>query len=396
MNKIFVAIVMIFLLFIGNCFATTVEICDGGCAITEWKIENNTIIFNGTVTKSGFYFSIMLISIVQNGNQMDVSTFLYDDSTALIDCPNCSEVLKKTVAFSGTISLFPSWFDINEPFILYYYDLEIPFNNETTNTTTTTISGGTTTVSVSTTTSASISTSMPSTSTTTIIEPALKAHFVRDKASGAPPLTIQFTDKSSGNITSYSWDFGDNSTSAERNPSHTYLSEGTYTVSLRVEGNGNTDVEVKYGYITVNYNSPTTTTIPKGGGCPAITVMGDGSHGIKTLRAFRNEMYTKTAEGKYYIALYYKNAFELSYIFANKQELKEKANNLVQKIMPTIVGFLIKGEVVISEDMIQEAIELIDALKVQASPILKKDLIRLKQDIQNGVILSTFKVNVLR
>jgi hypothetical protein len=60
------------------------------------------------------------------------------------------------------------------------------------------------------------------------------------------------------------------------------------------------------------------------------------------------------------------------------------------------VGFLIKSEVVISEDTIQEATELIDALKIQASPILEKDLTRLKQDIQNGVIFSTFKVNVLK
>ncbi len=46
---------------------------------------------------------------------------------------------------------------------------------------------------------------------------------------------VQFTDLSSGfGITSWRWDFGDGSTSLERNPKHTYLKEGTYQVSLTV------------------------------------------------------------------------------------------------------------------------------------------------------------------
>ena len=169
--------------------------------------------------------------------------------------------------------------------------------------TTTTIPGGTTTISItttvsgSTTTSASIGTTIPSTSTTTISEPELKADFVKDKTSGPPPFVVQFTDMSSGNIASYLWDFGDNGTSTEKNPTHTYLSEGAYTVSLRVEGNGNVDEEVKYGYVTVKYSSPTTTTVPTGGGCPAIAVMGDGSHDVKTLRSFRNEILPRQPKG---------------------------------------------------------------------------------------------------
>ena len=46
---------------------------------------------------------------------------------------------------------------------------------------------------------------------------------------------VQFIDLSSGfGIISWVWDFGDGSTSTERNPKHTYLKEGTYKVSLTV------------------------------------------------------------------------------------------------------------------------------------------------------------------
>ena len=43
---------------------------------------------------------------------------------------------------------------------------------------------------------------------------------------------------------------------------------------------------------------------------------------------------------------------------------------------------------------IQEAIELIDALKTQAGPELEKDLNDLKKDIQEETILKTFKVKI--
>jgi Zn-dependent metalloprotease len=49
-------------------------------------------------------------------------------------------------------------------------------------------------------------------------------------------LVCDFTDNSTdnGNIVSWFWDFGDNVTSTEQNPSHTYGAAGTYNVSLTV------------------------------------------------------------------------------------------------------------------------------------------------------------------
>jgi PKD repeat protein len=44
-------------------------------------------------------------------------------------------------------------------------------------------------------------------------------------------LTAVFTNTSSG-ATSYLWDFGDDATSAQPNPTHTYANPGTYTITL--------------------------------------------------------------------------------------------------------------------------------------------------------------------
>jgi len=47
---------------------------------------------------------------------------------------------------------------------------------------------------------------------------------------------VAFQDLSVGDITSWKWDFGDNTTSAERHPSHQYTKGGEYVVTLTVEG----------------------------------------------------------------------------------------------------------------------------------------------------------------
>jgi PKD repeat protein len=65
------------------------------------------------------------------------------------------------------------------------------------------------------------------------------------------PKTVQFTDKSTGGITSWSWNFGDGHTSTLQNPSNYYSYNNYFTVSLTVTGPGGTDVETKNSYIYV-------------------------------------------------------------------------------------------------------------------------------------------------
>ena len=68
--------------------------------------------------------------------------------------------------------------------------------------------------------------------------PAPVANFSGSPTSGTEPLTVNFTDLSTGSITSWAWTFGDGGTSTAQNPSHTYTSAGTYTVALTVTGPG--------------------------------------------------------------------------------------------------------------------------------------------------------------
>jgi PKD repeat protein len=71
---------------------------------------------------------------------------------------------------------------------------------------------------------------------------------------GTVPLTVGFTDESSGDITTREWEFGDGSP-VVTNPSgpieHTYASPGAYTVKLTVSGDGGTSVKEQFGMILV-------------------------------------------------------------------------------------------------------------------------------------------------
>lgn len=92
------------------------------------------------------------------------------------------------------------------------------------------------------------------------------AEFTANTTSGSAPLTVDFTDQSSNNPTSWQWDFGDGGTSTQQNPSHSYNNNGSYTVILTALNSYGSDVETKTDYIVVSGGGGTGTfTDPRDG-----------------------------------------------------------------------------------------------------------------------------------
>lgn len=67
---------------------------------------------------------------------------------------------------------------------------------------------------------------------------ALTASFTSTPATPVTGQTVAFTDTSTGDPTSWQWDFGDGTASTLRNPTHVYSATGPRTVTLTV-GDGN-------------------------------------------------------------------------------------------------------------------------------------------------------------
>jgi len=77
------------------------------------------------------------------------------------------------------------------------------------------------------------------------------AGFSATPTSGISPLTVSFLDSSTGDVTSWSWDFGDGVNSTLPSPSHVYTAAGNYTVSLTASGPGGSDTLIQTNLITV-------------------------------------------------------------------------------------------------------------------------------------------------
>ncbi|GAB2822772.1 PKD domain-containing protein [Ferruginibacter profundus] len=130
------------------------------------------------------------------------------------------------------------------------------------------------------------------------------------------PFTVNFNNISTGG-TSWSWDFGDGSTSTQQNPSHTYTTLGNYTVKLIATGaNGCSDSITKNQFIQiqkpiVNINglplegcipftiSPTANVIAVDGVVAYNWDFGDG--GTSTLQ---NPSHTYLTQGTYTVKLF--------------------------------------------------------------------------------------------
>jgi PKD repeat protein len=81
------------------------------------------------------------------------------------------------------------------------------------------------------------------------------ASFAARPTQGVAPLTVTFTNLSSG-ATNYSWTFGDGQTSVLANPANTYTNPGSYSVTLLGVGPGGANLLTLTNYIVVAYPPP--------------------------------------------------------------------------------------------------------------------------------------------
>jgi PKD repeat protein len=102
------------------------------------------------------------------------------------------------------------------------------------------------------------------------------ASFSADNTTGFAPLTVKFTDSSSNTPASWSWQFGDNSTSGRQNPTHTYWAAGRYTVTFTECSHDGCAQRKDPDYISVY--KPAFSATPASGSAPlAVTFTDTGS-----------------------------------------------------------------------------------------------------------------------
>jgi PKD repeat protein len=85
------------------------------------------------------------------------------------------------------------------------------------------------------------------------------SQFVASPLATTNGVPVYFTDLSQGSPTIWNWSFGDGNYSTVQNPSYTYVTAGTYMISLNASTASQTNTLMKTGYITItNLGSPST------------------------------------------------------------------------------------------------------------------------------------------
>jgi beta propeller repeat protein len=150
--------------------------------------------------------------------------------------------------------------------------------------------------------------------------PPLKADFSTNISTGDTPLTIRFSDLSTGSITGYRWDFGDGTCSHEQNPVHSYTEYGTYTPVLIIHNPCQRDAVIKTDIICAGTAPVPVFAANRTCGVAPLTVsfnqsssgspsafhwdFGDGSYSDE-----QNPVHTYNNPGIYPVCLYVENVF---------------------------------------------------------------------------------------
>jgi len=174
------------------------------------------------------------------------------------------------------------------------------------------------------------------------------ANFIGAPTLGSPPHAVTFTDQSTGTPTVWHWDFGDigaGNTSILQNPSHTYTTDGIYSVNLTVSNAGGINTLIRTNYIVVatppvaNFTGNPT----KGWPAPLAVTFSDTSTGSPTTwnwtfgdigagntSTLRNPSHTYTTGGIYSVNLTVTNVMGSSTLIRT---------NYIAVVAPPVVDF---------------------------------------------------------
>lgn len=125
-----------------------------------------------------------------------------------------------------------------------------------------------------------------SATSTIVTNTLLLANFNADPLQGYVPFTVNFQFNGFGGVT-YEWDFGDGSTSTDINPTHTFILQGIYTVTLTINS-GAPDYCVDVYELIITAIQPSSIVVPN-----VFTPNGDGvndhfsvqTEGLRTFKA---------------------------------------------------------------------------------------------------------------
>ena len=196
-------------------------------------------------------------------------------------------------------------------------------------------------------------------------------------------MQVQFTNLSGGDITSYSWNFGDGGVSIEKNPSHVYQKRGTYSVILTVTGgtnNSKTAQKMRENYITVKSRC-------------AIIASVDSRSQIETLRAARDASLDDLAV-MFLTSLYYQDTAEISALLDEKPALRARLQELVNDNIGVVEALVQGRPATLSSEALAGMLDYLDEIKAGGSIKLQNDIDFVMVCVRSGLLLKGLGITI--
>jgi len=227
---------------IGRCFGDTVQLRASGGLTYTWSPSDylsdpfiaNPIaapppgVYNYTVTITRPCFPDTTFTIIV-GISDEIEAYFEMDKWYLC-APDAVTINNESFGVDISDTLNVQWdFDLDDPFNGYVYDTNAVFQHTFTNTSDTI--QRTTIQLVVWNTDGCISQFQRD----LMVRPEITAGFVPDVVDGCQPVTVNFTNTSTGNTDRYKWDFGDGNSSNDSDPAHTYFNFGMADSMYHVE-----------------------------------------------------------------------------------------------------------------------------------------------------------------
>ncbi len=137
------------------------------------------------------------------------------------------------------------------------------------------------------------------------------ADFTGAPLSGSAPLTVHFTDLSTGTPDAWLWEFGDGGTAATQNPSHQYTAPGTYAVTLTASNPCGNDAILKAGYVTVTEPQPIALALADHPVAGTVTNDYSATHASDDIYEVITEVNSGTNPRKWYSMLEHRWSFQV-------------------------------------------------------------------------------------
>lgn len=155
--------------------------------------------------------------------------------------------------------------------------------------------------------------------------------------SGDASLTVQFSCSVSGGVSpyTYSWNFGDNQTSTEKDPSHIYNNAASYTATATVTDNA---LNQANSSVAITVSSSGGSSSGGGGGCFIATACFGSpmAEEVIVLSRFRDEKLLTNESGKRFVSFYYKYGPYVADWIKDKEGIKKITRGILKPVVLVI------------------------------------------------------------